>query len=435
MTPLRQWLQSRLAHWDGPNRPEDFERCRQTLTLRHMQIGLLVWLFGTLAWWPLDAIVYADDPLARAALAFTRPTLGAIDIAVWFALLRLVPRPRFTNATLTFATVVNTGILGATMSPLGGLDRQWFHFCYFLPFVSLMVVAPLGKRMLVTLVTGLAYPFAYLARTPSYLHDPETIPELSFLLFTLLGAVALGHGIYLFTRRDYFNQAKLEERVEERTRTLQDLATYLEHSREAERRRVARELHDHHGQLLTGMRLEIGTARVQAAKEPEVLATLDRLDDLLQQVFATQRSVIAELWPRVLEEQGATAAVRACIGDFSARAGLPVEASGLELLDTLDDVSALTTYRAAQEALTNIARYAEAKRVRISATRGNDTITLTITDDGRGFDTKTVGRGSFGLLGMRERLAALGGHLSIDSAPNRGTSLIVSLPINAAGDA
>src|SRR5688572_61377 len=115
MNPRRavaHWFRSRLARWEGPNRPESFELCCQTLTIRHTQIGFLVWFVGCLGWWPTDAYVYADNPLARATLDFTRPTLGALCIAMFMVLAWQARRPRAAHATMAAMGTVHLVILG-----------------------------------------------------------------------------------------------------------------------------------------------------------------------------------------------------------------------------------------------------------------------------------------------------------------------------------
>jgi signal transduction histidine kinase len=219
---------------------------------------------------------------------------------------------------------------------------------------------------------------------------------------------------------------RLEEKVRERTARLRELALHLERSREDERRRIARDLHDETGQLLTALRMELDLARARA-NEAELQAILGRMGEVLEQAFEATRALVGELRPRILDDLGLGPAVEWYVARFQGRPGIrcaltidPPEVSASPELAT-------AVFRILQESLTNVARHSGASAVRIRLARGGDAIELEVADDGRGFDPDAT-RTGYGLLGMRERAQALGGSLEIRSAPGAGSRVRLRLP-------
>jgi signal transduction histidine kinase len=211
---------------------------------------------------------------------------------------------------------------------------------------------------------------------------------------------------------------ELERRIAERTEELRHLAAHLDSAREEERRRLARELHDQAGQLLSGLRLEVALGR-KLSGTTEVREVLARMDAILDEIFALIRDVVSELRPRVLDEMGLAAAVRWYLREFQRRTGLACDA-------VMDEVSAApavatATFRIVQEALTNVARHAEAARVQVTLRQEGGAVRLVVADDGKGFDPDGLKPGRFGLLGMTERAQALGGVVRVTSRPGSGT--------------
>jgi signal transduction histidine kinase len=219
---------------------------------------------------------------------------------------------------------------------------------------------------------------------------------------------------------------RLEQRVAERTGRLRDLALHLEQNREDERRRIARDLHDEMGQLLTALHMELDLARA-VPHEPSLDAIFDRTSAVLDQAFEATRALVGELRPRILDDLGLGAAAEWYLERVARRAGPRCEFT-IDPPDLVASPAASTAaFRILQEALTNVQRHsgAGATTVRLAYTDGE--IELAVTDDGRGFDTASV-RAGYGLLGMRERAEALGGALEIESATGRGTRLLLRLP-------
>lgn len=219
---------------------------------------------------------------------------------------------------------------------------------------------------------------------------------------------------------------------EQRLRELSSRAVLLQ---EAERRVIARELHDSAGQALTAIRINLQII-AQLAELPTpsdrvaglAARTLTIADATLEEI----RRAVSLLGPAILDDVGLVAAIQRLCDDFGERGDLRIDA---DLADLPDDglTAALESvcYRVAQEALTNVARHAHATHVRVALRLTETSVRLEIADDGQGFTPGPRPRGSpggRGLVGMRERVELLGGALRIDSTPGRGTHVVVDLP-------
>jgi signal transduction histidine kinase len=238
----------------------------------------------------------------------------------------------------------------------------------------------------------------------------------------------------------------LEVRIQERTaelatanaalraeqERLQILSRQLLYAQETERRRIARELHDEIGQVLTAVKINLQTLQRTAAPAghgslQESIAIVDRA---VQQV----RNLSLDLRPSLLDDLGLVAALRWYVDRQSARAGYhgQVVADPPDL--TVPPEVATTCFRVAQEALTNVVRHAHAQRVRVELRREDGELRLVVRDDGKGFEVAAANRraargASLGLLGMQERVQLVGGRLELKSAPGSGTEVCVHLPL------
>ncbi|HSB21530.1 MAG TPA: CHASE3 domain-containing protein [Burkholderiaceae bacterium] len=220
---------------------------------------------------------------------------------------------------------------------------------------------------------------------------------------------------------------RLEHEVERRTRDLTELARHLQSVREDERGRLARELHDELGGLLTAAKLDI--ARVKSRLKgatPETLERIDHLASSLDAGIALKRRIIEDLQPSSLTNLGLTAALEALCDEFARRVEVTMD-TAFDEVDLADDVR-LTAYRVVQEALTNVAKYAKARRVDVRLTDTNPFAEIRVGDDGIGFDTACVPQIARGLAGLRFRVASHGGRFDVTSTPGRGTTIAVLLP-------
>lgn len=206
-----------------------------------------------------------------------------------------------------------------------------------------------------------------------------------------------------------------------------ELSRHLIEAQEEERKRISRELHDEAGQGLMVLRLYLGRLITEAADRGSA-ARIEEAMGMLDRTIGDLRRIIARLSPRVLDELGLTAAIRKEARLLSKGAGI---AGTIDLPADLNDIpheTEVVIYRTVQEALHNVAKHSKATRFSVRLELENANLLLRIEDDGAGFISKPNFQGSFGLLGMRERIAALGGTVRIRSRLGRGTRIRVMLP-------
>ena len=224
--------------------------------------------------------------------------------------------------------------------------------------------------------------------------------------------------------------ALLHKRAEEeRTSLLRRLIS----AQDDERRRTARELHDEAGQALTGVL--VGLRRVQAATTlAKAKAGARGLREITSRAVTDVGRLARGLHPSVLDDMGLVAGVRRYVAEYTRLHGtkVTVNADARVLSQRLPSALEVTLYRVVQEALTNVSRHAHAKCIEIIIRDGETALDLIVRDDGSGFDPKSLVRsaagGRLGLIGMRERIALLGGSMSLDSRPGAGTTVAVRVP-------
>jgi two-component system, NarL family, sensor histidine kinase UhpB len=218
------------------------------------------------------------------------------------------------------------------------------------------------------------------------------------------------------------------------TDALRSLSGRLEAAREGERSRLARELHDELGQVLTSTKLDLmwlcDHARQPGARPSLSLVNkLQSLAGLIELAIAAVQRITTELKPPALEHLGLTAALEWEATKFEARTGIRCRVESRLGTTTLNVARATTLFRIAQESLTNVARHAHAGAVRLSIRKAGKRVVLEVQDNGRGIaEGELRDPQSSGLLGMRERAHLLGGELRISGTPGRGTRVIVSIP-------
>ena len=219
----------------------------------------------------------------------------------------------------------------------------------------------------------------------------------------------------------------LERQVLERTATLAELATHLQQVREDERGHLARELHDELGALLTAAKLDVARLKSKLGTQaPEFAQRLQHLTETLNSGIALKRRIIEDLRPSSLSNLGLTASLEILAREFAERSAMDI-ATNLEPVD-LDESSQLTVYRLVQESLTNVGKYAQAEQVDISVRNEGDHIEVDIKDNGNGFNVDDVRTSTHGLAGMKHRVEAAGGRLSVQSQPGQGTRINAVLP-------
>jgi PAS domain S-box-containing protein len=224
-------------------------------------------------------------------------------------------------------------------------------------------------------------------------------------------------------------RAEMGERERaERART--ELLTRLVFAQEDERRRIAREMHDQFGEQLTALGLRIGMLKEACGDRAELGEQVEALEAVARQLDRDVDLLVWELRPTALDDLGLRAALANYVRNWSKRVSISAElhASGL-LDDRLASEAETTLYRIAQEALTNVAKHAQAENVDVILERRSDHVLLIVEDDGVGFDPGDAGTTSqgFGLQGMQERAALVGATLQIESAAGKGTTILVRM--------
>ena len=220
-----------------------------------------------------------------------------------------------------------------------------------------------------------------------------------------------------------------QQALEASREELRRLATYREAEREQEYRRLAREFHDELGQLLTSARMQLQWLDGRVGDDQATRSALAAIESMIGEAYRSVKSIAAELRPPALN-LGLPAAIEWQAARVLAPAGLQFTVALAPVAESLPDATATALFRIVQEAFTNVLRYAGARSVHVSLRADAEQLILSVADDGCGFDPAGVAAGEhFGLVGMRERVAALHGTLDIDSATGEGTRITVQLPL------
>ena len=226
---------------------------------------------------------------------------------------------------------------------------------------------------------------------------------------------------------------ELTRRLAGRSADLERLSVRMIHQHEDQRRRLARELHDETAQVFSALKLQLGSLREAAT--PELGPRFDRVLDLVNTGVRSIRNVTEDLRPAILDDLGLVPALRALATQFGQWSSLAVKFDSPEQLPDLSAESELALFRAVQEALSNVARHAGARSVSVTVRQQDGLLRLVVEDDGAGLAPErwseiTTGPGRSGLFGMRERLTAQGGQLTLAASQHGGLKLVVELPVS-----
>jgi signal transduction histidine kinase/CheY-like chemotaxis protein len=316
-------------------------------------------------------------------------------------------------------------------APADGLCSLGLRSAIIAPLVAR--AEPLGLITFVTAASGRRY----------------TTAEVALVEELARRAALAGDNARLYAAAQALN-VDLERRVEERTQALLAANAELEHSRqqlrnlsaglqaarEAERARLAREVHDQLGAALTALKMDLAVMRrLDALNRAVALRERgNRMEALLDDTITLVRRIATDLRPGVLDNLGLSAAIDWQFTDFQARSGIAGTLINEVGEIVLDPDCATAIIRVFQETLTNIARHAGAHRVTVSLRRVDTHLVLEVADDGRGIAAHEIsGTRSLGLLGMRERVRLLSGELVIQGRPAEGTRVTVRLPLDRLG--
>ena len=264
----------------------------------------------------------------------------------------------------------------------------------------------------------------------------SSLQQQVWTVFGLALAISMAIGWLAFRHSTRLERRLTEQysREEQTAIDLQRLSARLLHAREEEQRRIARELHDEVGQTLSAVKMELTVAsrRLDRAGGGEGLLTdaLSSVDSALRSV----RDLSRLLHPSALDDLGLVAALESQLADFRRRHGIVVDFSHEGFENRRGDELERAVYRIVQEALTNVARHAQARAAHVRVSAEGDTCFVLVEDDGIGFDVADAEqpgrRRGLGLLGIRERVSQLRGSMQIESGPAGGTRIAVQLPIS-----
>ncbi|PZO16436.1 MAG: hypothetical protein DCF26_11635 [Burkholderiales bacterium] len=264
------------------------------------------------------------------------------------------------------------------------------------------------------------------------LFDAIMINRVALHLLVLMSVL----GLVLFTRQLRYSDAQkareseyLSSQVALRTAELRQLAGHLVSTREDERGRLARELHDELGGLFTAMKLELARLRRIADLPTSAMERMGGIEQRLNEGIAVKRRITENLRPSSLDQLGLVSALEVLCQDTASTLGIAVT-TDLQTV-SLDKECELTVFRLVQESLTNISKYAQAQQVWVSLEGRGEWVRVSVRDNGCGFDAHAVPTRRHGLIGMRVRVESHAGHLSINSSAGRGTHIVAELPCMA----
>jgi PAS domain S-box-containing protein len=236
---------------------------------------------------------------------------------------------------------------------------------------------------------------------------------------------------YIGSAIDITEEKQREEALRESQRDLAMLAGRLLQAQETERSRIARELHDDLGQSLALLSVEMDLLGQQPSESAAQVS--ERLQDLsarIKHLSSSVHDLSHELHPSKLEQLGLVAAVRALCKEWTQAHGVSIDFTTHQVANRIPEETALCLYRIVQEALRNVIKHSGARQASVELLQNADTFCLRIVDEGKGFDPRKVPRvGGLGFISMSERVYLVGGQISIDSQPTRGTRIAVQVPV------
>lgn len=290
--------------------------------------------------------------------------------------------------------------------------------------------------MRVLLLTLLAWAMAALLSTGLYVLPVRVVGQAELRITKLLTDLEKARSELAVLNEE------LEERVENRSLQLAETAEALRESEkklrevagraveatEQERQRVARELHDSTGQMLTAIRLSLQVLGATIDANDPARGRLSDLEQLVDETIDEVRRIAVDLHPVALDRLSLSEAISELCSGMGSRAGLTIDFQSKDLPEELPTAVEGSAFRLVQECLTNVIRYAGAESVTAELSFVENVLSIVVRDDGRGFDPETIDSG-YGLLGMQDRVALLGGTLKIESEIDAGTTITAALPV------
>ena len=294
-----------------------------------------------------------------------------------------------------------------------------------------------GPGFVATLLTTLGEIYFLIPPIFSFaIEERDDLVRLAFFLVVSLIVVLLIHSRHQALEeltsknealaRQVTQRQLMQDQLQDSHRQLEKLAAHFDIIREEESGRIAREVHDVLGQMLTALKLDIGLLTRRIPQDPEAFLRTEAAHKLVDSLIQTVRRIAIELRPAMLDDLGLTPTIRWQTQEFIKRTGLQAD---LELDEVAVEADVATgMFRIFQEILTNVARHAQATNISVSLTENDGCLRLAVRDDGVGIESNQGLSGkSLGLLGMRERARRLGGTIDINGRMG-GTKVVVTIP-------
>ncbi len=354
--------------------------------------------------------------------------LGNLALFLYLSLPQLNQRlgPRY--LPIAFALSAGVPLLSnlLLLAPFGGdlpwdLDPSWLTFPNLLVTVVLLAWQYSYSAVLILIVLAALLEVA-IAYSLAGTVDFHTLPLLGLPLLRAFAAGLIGQ---IVSRMVTVQRAQRRELVLANVRLSQHATTLEQLAVSRERNRLARELHDTLAHTLSGQAVNLEAIKLSLAPEQgDVSTMLDQALVTTRDGLTDVRRAIRDLRSQPLDDLGLALAIRQMAGEASARGSFVVDLDIVEPVPTLDPEIEHAFYRIAQEALENVTKHANARRVMLRLARERDELSLTISDDGEGTDLSRIDAGNrLGLIGMQERAALVNGQLVVDSRPDHGTAV------------
>ena len=261
------------------------------------------------------------------------------------------------------------------------------------------------------------------------MHKKEDGSLIYVELFTH-GMIFEGRQTRLILAHDITQKVEADNKLKQYLEEIRMLTGHLLEIREEERKNIAREIHDELGQQLTVLKMEVAWAARKLNQPGKQSVKLEGLLETIDGTMRFVRRICSELRPTLLDDLGLVAALQWHAKQLQASAGINIEIDAPEEIDNLTPEVKTGMYRIFQESLTNVVRHAGAKKVEVSLAVADKMIILHIKDDGKGFDISASSqKRTLGILGMKERSLGMGGEYIIESYPGKGTSVMVTIPV------